>query len=157
MPGQVIKDYQTVKTPKTSDVTTRYYLCDACFLVGLESEDRELLAKLEMALASPCFPLYLGRRSCPPVMPLCLGIREFSLAEALRREPWHASEWYRRRNIGARLRLILETPKGRNAWYSLRDAPVSFNMEHRRYGMRGIEREQYVLMGNDEHDPMAEL
>ena len=145
-----------------------YYLCDACFLVGLESEDTVLLNRLAEALQSPCFPLYLGRRSCPPTLPLCLGIRQKPLAEALEQEPWQASDWYQGRQRGSvRLRLILETPKGQPAWHSLRDQPVTFSPIHRQYTYRGVEREQYVclreeqgqyvIFGDSGHDPMAEL
>ena len=41
--------------------------------------------KLEAALHRPAFPLFLGRRSCPPTLPLSLGVRELPLEEALRR------------------------------------------------------------------------
>lgn len=47
-------------------MTYRHYLQDAVFLVGLESEDTALLQELETALKHPVYPLYLGRRSCPP-------------------------------------------------------------------------------------------
>lgn len=186
-PGRVIRDFHTALPPKYTTkgevrhkpdgsvmmenapyVTTRYYLCDACFLVGLESEDTALLNHLAEALQSPCFPLYLGRRSCPPTLPLCLGIRQKPLAEALEQEPWQASDWYQGRQRGSvRLRLILETPKGQPAWHSLRDQPVTFSPIHRQYTYRGVEREQYVclreeqgqyvIFGDSGHDPMAEL
>ena len=176
MPGRVIKDFHTALPPKYSAkgevrhnpdgsvmraddpyVTSRYYLCDACFLVGLESDDEDLLAKLEEALRSPGFPLYLGRRSCPPTLPLCLGIRQAPLRETLRREAWQAAEWYRRRHVPARLRIIMETAKGTAAWHSLRDQPVSFNPVHRKYSYRGVEPEQYVSLADGSHDPMKEL
>lgn len=38
------------------------------FWVGLESETA-LLQELETALKHPVYPLYLGRRSCPPTLP----------------------------------------------------------------------------------------
>ena len=64
------------KSKETADVTYRYYLSDAVFLVGLESEEMSFLNALEEALKSPVSPLFLGRRSCPPTLPLALGIRE---------------------------------------------------------------------------------
>lgn len=48
--------------------------------------DEELLKKIEYALLNPVFPLYLGRRSCPPTGRLCLGIRKLELEEALLEE-----------------------------------------------------------------------
>lgn len=69
--GAVMRDYQIAKAyrnPKNPDtyVTHRYYLADAAFTAGLESRDRELLERIGAALREPAFPLYLGRRSCPP-------------------------------------------------------------------------------------------
>ena len=48
--------------------------------------DEELLKKIEYALLNPVFPLYLGRRSCPPTGRLCLGIRKIGIEEALLEE-----------------------------------------------------------------------
>ena len=66
--GQLLVDYHTAKTQdeKTSYVTYRHYLQDAVFLAGIESEDAALLQQLQQALLHPAFPLYLGRRCCPP-------------------------------------------------------------------------------------------
>ncbi|MFQ9792825.1 MAG: type I-E CRISPR-associated protein Cas5/CasD [Acutalibacteraceae bacterium] len=65
--GELLKDFHMVlKDKKTSYVTTRYYLADAIFLVGLESQDETFLKTLDQALQAPVFPLFLGRRSCPP-------------------------------------------------------------------------------------------
>ncbi len=79
--GQLLVDYHTAKTQdeKTSYVTYRHYLQDAVFLAGIESEDAALLQQLQQALLHPAFPLYLGRRCCPPTLPLCLGVRPGSL------------------------------------------------------------------------------
>lgn len=77
--GSLLVDFHTAKSRDTSYVTYRHYLQDAVFLAGLESEDEALLRELEAALRHPVYPLYLGRRSCPPTLPLCLGIRQGSL------------------------------------------------------------------------------
>ena len=175
MPGKVIVDFHTAFAPSYSKngdlrydsdgeivmsdspyVTYRYYLCDAAFLTGLESQDEILLDRLAKAVQNPCYPLYLGRRSCPPAGPLFLGVRASSLEETLRREPWIASDWYKRSHSASRLRMILETERGETAWHSLRDNPVSFSPEHRRFAHRGIKPEQFVAL-SDEHDPMLEL
>ena len=88
--GELLKDFHMVlKDKKTSYVTTRYYLADAIFLVGLESQDENFLKMLDDALQAPVFPLFLGRRSCPPTLPLSLGIRQTDLLTALQEEPWH--------------------------------------------------------------------
>ena len=176
MPGQVIHDFHTARAPKYTNkrevrhekdgailmedspyVTHRYYLCDACFLVGLESENETLIQQLQEAIVSPAFPLYLGRRSCPPTQPLLVGLRSGNLEDVLKREPWQAPEWYKRKYPSSHLRIIMETPKGASAWHQLRDEPVSFNPLHRRYAPRGVEKERYVMVNAMEHDPMKEL
>ena len=85
--GHFVRDFHMVRPKKGEPyVTNRYYLADAEFLVGFESVDEELLKKIEYALLNPVFPLYLGRRSCPPTGRLCLGIRKLELEEALLEE-----------------------------------------------------------------------
>jgi len=53
-------------------VSTRYYLADADFLVGLEGDNLHLLEKIDAALTNPCWPLYLGRKAFPPGEPVHL-------------------------------------------------------------------------------------
>lgn len=175
-PGQVIRDFHTARPPKytgkgevrynpdgsvmmeeAAEVTERYYLCDACFLVGIESSDEALLNRLAEALSAPCFPLYLGRRACPPTLPLMLGVRPLPLEETLKGEAWQAPEWIRNRHTIAHLRIILEAASNTKPVHTLRDAPVSFSPIHRRYTRRGLDREQTVPLTNGEHDAMAEL
>ena len=74
-PGQLLMDYQTVQKPyntsgKTKSlVTRRWLLADAAFTVAVEGEPA-LLESLHAGLRDPVFPLYLGRNSCPPAVPL---------------------------------------------------------------------------------------
>ncbi|MDD3925475.1 MAG: type I-E CRISPR-associated protein Cas5/CasD, partial [bacterium] len=78
--------------PVTSN---RYYLADANFLVGLEG-DIELLRHLDNALAAPVWPLFLGRKSFVPGLPVwiphCLlpsgRLIKKPLEDALRGFPW---------------------------------------------------------------------
>ena len=63
--GTLLRDYHTAKSLEEPYVTHRYYLCDAVFLAGLEG-DAALLHTIDAALGRPAFPLFLGRRSCPP-------------------------------------------------------------------------------------------
>ncbi|CCH51593.1 CRISPR-associated Cas5e family protein [Fibrisoma limi BUZ 3] len=51
-------------------LSERYYLSDAYFLVGLESDDRALLQALDEALAAPYWPLSLGRKAFMPALPV---------------------------------------------------------------------------------------
>lgn len=76
--------------PKPTEISRRYYLCDAAFLVGLEGE-RSMLETLQGALAIPRWCLYLGRRSFVPSEPVWLpdGLRlDEPLEDALRNYPW---------------------------------------------------------------------
>lgn len=50
-------------------ITRREYLADASFLVALQG-DAALIEKVADALRSPKWPLYLGRKSCPPSLPV---------------------------------------------------------------------------------------
>jgi len=50
-------------------VTRREYLSDASFLAVLRG-DPAVVARVAGALASPTWPVYLGRRSCPPAVPV---------------------------------------------------------------------------------------
>lgn len=91
------QDFRTEGKQQYAYITERYYLADAVFLAGVSTDDVGLLDQLEEAVAYPAFPLYLGRRSCPPSLPILLGRRDCSLREALQQEPWQAAEWYRKR------------------------------------------------------------
>ena len=163
-PGSLHQDFHMVrKDDKTSYVTRRYYLCDAIFLVGLESPEKNFLTELEEALHSPVYPLFLGRRSCPPTLPLCLGIRNKDLPTALRDEPWLLPDWrqirWRRRNKNEnpRLRIMIDTLPGEKRDVLQKDLPITFNPAHRQYGYRGysVLKDAEIELGT--HDPMQEL
>jgi len=103
-PGVLKKDYQTagcaatdtiIKANGTQEkgggvVSTRFYLADAAFLVGVESEDRSLLERIHNALRNPAWPLALGRKSYVPAEPVWIkdGLLELSLYEALKNWQW---------------------------------------------------------------------
>jgi len=162
--GQEIMDFHMVhqwKGKKSFDesyVTKRYYLADACFVVGLESEDTAFLQELEQALRFPAFPLFLGRRSCPPSGTLVLGIRDTNLLTALQKEPWQASEYMQKRLMRGQdtlsLRIRVDALPGQGA-AKLKDVPVSFDPSCRRFAYRNV-YETAVPM-TVEHDPMQEL
>lgn len=157
--GQLLRDFHTAhQGDKTAYVSERYYLSDAAFLVGLESEDSELLQKLEQALRAPVFPLFLGRRSCPPTLPIALGIREGGLVDALKKEPWLASQWmqrlYREKPL---LRLMTDSGCGGRNMGMQRDLPVTFHISARSYAYREMEEYLPIAPPDVLHDPMTEL
>ncbi len=161
-PGALVDDFHTVdlswrKEEKKSGkagkmdkkdkadtlVTHRHYLADAVFTVGLESDDAAWLAELEAAVRRPAFPLFLGRRACPPVPPLCLGIREAGLLEALRAEPLRAAPAPARRARGgvgepANLRVMFDADPGEADAVPRGDLPLSFSPIHRRHTFRPV-------------------
>ena len=64
-------------------VSNRWYLAEAAFLAGLEGP-RALLEAIHSALQHPHWPLSLGRKSCPPTIPLGSGgLVDQSLQDAL--------------------------------------------------------------------------
>ena len=97
--GILKADGTGVKRTKPSNeletlLTRRYYLCDASFLVGLQGEP-ELISDVRRALTDPRWPVYLGRRSCPPAVPVvadddakALGTFP-DLISALASREWH--------------------------------------------------------------------
>ncbi|MDO5738016.1 MAG: type I-E CRISPR-associated protein Cas5/CasD [Eubacteriales bacterium] len=115
-------------------LTYRDYLCDAIFLVGLEGS-YELLEKLKMALENPVFPLYLGRRSCPPEGRLVLEIaRNKDLETALEDKPCLDLTEHRQ-GLGS-YRILVEQHSLTPEAYIQRDQPISFHPERRVYGAR---------------------
>jgi CRISPR system Cascade subunit CasD len=68
----VIKASGNKSKPGEAVLSTRYYLADADYLVGLESDDLHLLEKIDAALNSPHWPLFLGRKAFPPGEPVHL-------------------------------------------------------------------------------------
>ena len=114
--GELVQDFQTIHDVrcangnlKPTEISTRWYLGDARFLVALTGDDLVFLQSLHAALRNPVWPLYLGRKACVPSEPPYLpdGLREETdLREALQSYPWLG-----RRN-GQNLRLVYETADG---------------------------------------------
>lgn len=65
-PGKPVADGDLQQTV----LSERYYLSDAYFLAGLESNDQALLLAFDAALAHPYWPLSLGRKAFVPSHPV---------------------------------------------------------------------------------------
>lgn len=158
--GTVMRDFHTAHSEKTSYITYRCYLSDAVFLAGLESGERALLEDIRYALEHPAFPLFLGRRACTPSQPLVLGIREGDLESVFAREPWHGASW-RGSGMPAELRAVVECAARDAGAAAVRDVPLSFDPEKRRYGFRAVREYtvKNIAAGAEatRHDPMSEL
>lgn len=166
-PGQVMRDFQTARSLDgrfSAPLTYRFYLSDAAFLAAVSGE-RELLRGLADALHRPRFPLYLGRRSCPPVGPISLGVHDTTLDDALTSWPWLAADWHRRKAARTvRLEIIRDARPGEPVTETYPDVPVSFDPTHRQHTWRAVLR-LHVDVTNDlteragvvEHDPLSLL
>lgn len=163
--GEQLVDLHMAHGEKTSYLTRRYYLADAVFLVGISGAD-DLLEQLDAALKHPVFPLFLGRRSCPPTLPVTLGIREAELLQALTDEPWIAPEWYQKKCMQSgqpELRLITDAMPGEYSAARQKDAPVSYNPIWRKYQYRAVVDRGFVMpismieMTETQHDAMEEV
>lgn len=144
--GRLLRDYHTAGKDgfRTSEgsvkygstlLSTRYYLADAVFLVGLEGE-RALLAGLHAALRDPVWPLFLGRKAFVPGGPVWLadGLRDEELEAALSAYPWLGGDATAREQRRAdRVRVVTDDDGGDE----LRpDVPLSF--AERQFGARRV-------------------
>jgi CRISPR system Cascade subunit CasD len=160
--GVVEADFHTVQNvPNTEGknhrtaVTKRFYLADALFLVGVESDNTQLLNQLHTALTEPRWPLYFGRKAFVPARPLPSPglpgehhpVTSRSLDDALRTHPWLENQ--------PRVRTSRRTPSHASspAWLrtivdadplaldvELRhDHPLSFTQQNRTYAPRAVQ------------------
>lgn len=121
-------------------ITRREYLADASFLVALQGE-AALIEKVTQALAAPRWPIFLGRRSCLPSVPVLARPRAIeswtnparhdTLADALGAIPWCPR--YKEDPAPKELETLVEwransetdvAPDDAEVWY---DTPVSFD------------------------------
>lgn len=146
--GVIKNDYQTVQkvavasggTP-TNQVSQRHYLSDAAFLVGLEGHTA-LLCRLHGALKNPKRPLFLGRKSYVPSVPLYLSnglIHQAVLENALKKFPLLPETLNRKDSDRKEMtcRFIVESTK--RTFEVRKDQPIDFRIGVRRYSDRYVE------------------
>jgi CRISPR system Cascade subunit CasD len=136
--GRLSRDYHVAQNVlkagggiKPTEPSTRYYLADAVFLVGLQGEDLSLLQSLQEALYHPVWLLYLGRKAFVPGKPVALpdGLKEDTPLEvALSSYPYQG-----RGQPPERLRGVIEDLRG--TWVRP-DQPISFSSGDRRFNPR---------------------
>lgn len=143
-PGTRVRDFQTAHHPVTGNtmpISDRFYLADAVFLAALEGES-VLIDSLHRAVLAPYFLPYLGRRSCPPSLPLALGVHhDTTLESALDTHKWLASRWYQERHAHARvtgLVTLVDSAPEDEPGDLVRDQPISFSPRHRTYALRAV-------------------
>jgi len=156
--GVLKRDYHTAQNilkaqggTKETDVSHRWYLADAAFLVGLHSDDRALLEDLYAALQAPRWPLFLGRKACVPGEPLffkdpALALQENLLVEVLNTFPRLRPK--RHRDDPDWMRGLVEDPGGEIA---RQDQPLSFRKGARQFAVR---RMRFKRLGAGESLPL---
>ncbi|MDI1461082.1 type I-E CRISPR-associated protein Cas5/CasD [Catellatospora sp. KI3] len=164
-PGQIMRDFQVARSldgRTRFPLTYRYYLADAVFLAAVGGPD-ELLRGLHEALCRPVFPLFLGRRSCPPADRVSLGVHEGDVDTKLGDFPWCAAEWFRKRaDAKVHLEIIRDARAGEPTTETHCDEPVSFDPARRQHSWRPVIR-RHTEIQNDladrsvDHDPMSLL
>ncbi|WP_120512447.1 type I-E CRISPR-associated protein Cas5/CasD [Photobacterium salinisoli] len=105
VPSSLMRDYHTAQVPSQRNkvvhrsrkselsednlntvLSSRDYRCDGLWIVAVSLTDKASLSleKLQAALLKPVFTLCLGRKSCPPALPLMpIVIENLSLKDAL--------------------------------------------------------------------------
>lgn len=133
-------------------ISNRYYLADAVFLVGFEGEN-SLLERLNQAIASPVWPLFLGRKSFVPSSPIRFNeflVENTTLLEALMKPEWmlglgHWQDRLLESDLDEQVRFVIEwrtedygQPSG-----TKHDVPLSFILGAQKYQLRCL-REYFV-------------
>lgn len=146
-PGVPKRDYQTAQHIISADrskihetaVTTRDYLADAAFLVGLATEDYTLLERMHAALRDPVWPLALGRKSYVPSESIWMehAVQDVPLRKALARCPWIVTprKW---EALPEKLLVSLESEDGSGVLKM--DQPLS-SFSERHFGARFVHSE----------------
>ncbi|WP_370890665.1 type I-E CRISPR-associated protein Cas5/CasD [Janibacter sp. GXQ6167] len=169
-PGSLVRDFQTERRTEavrggskvvSLPLSHRYYLADAVFVVAVEGP-ANLIGDLAAAIRSPRFPLYLGRRACPPAGPLIPEVHRETLEVVLESFPYSASDRRAARQaLDVRLPVVRDPLPGERASSSEQDVPISYDPAHRRYAKRDTIRTEVVVRNvrgrasMDSHDPMS--
>lgn len=142
--GSLVRDYHTagggtfrgrphsVHDAKGTVLTRRHYLQDASFLVAIGYEDDGLAVAIDAALGSPRWPLFLGRRACPPSLPVRAGLASGAPADALRGALWPSPK-----PPSEPVRLVVEADPGEEG-EARQDQPLSFRLNARHFARRFV-------------------
>ena len=143
--GVMQMDYHTAQNvakangngTKDTELSWRYYLSDACFVIALEGENEALLQRLNAALKAPHWQLSLGRKAFLPSLPIQFKDELYvgNMLEALRDFefcPWQGDADGRRRKAqpDESLRVIYDAPDGSEMRH---DQPLSLQLGARRF------------------------
>lgn len=151
-PGTVMRDFHTASFGKGhTQVTHRYYLGDAAFLVVLDGPE-DLLSRIDAALRAPLRLLSLGRRSCIPSMPILVGSSDQTPADIMGTHPLLG------RGESSTVAVVRDLHSDEDPdllWTrQVHDYPLSFSTRDRSYTSRLVV-DTNVTVGQPEHDPMS--
>jgi CRISPR system Cascade subunit CasD len=136
--SDLLKMRKNKTLPKTVDtvLSRRFYLADACFLVGVEGKNQKLLENIQHALKKPRWPLFLGRKSFLPSSPIFLAYynKDTSLQEVMKTYPWQGRI---QDKIPESVRLLIECEVTEGVSHF--DVPTSFRP--RKFRMRNVKTE----------------
>lgn len=158
-PGVLLRDLQTARRLDGSalPLSERLYLADATFLVVVEG-DRSVLDGLRDRLLSPQYPLYLGRRSCPPGRPVLGELHDSDYITVLETATWQVTD-----GVARRAPRTVSCDIARDACPDdklgvrpdiQRDTPVSFDPEFRRHDWRTVVRYAVDVDNPHGHQPV---
>jgi CRISPR system Cascade subunit CasD len=162
--GVLQSDYHTAQNIakadggiKETELSTRFYLADADFIVGLEGDDLETLKTVQTALQKPKWQLFLGRKAFVPDTPVYFregvltveqsdaALEDFLRSRTLVRILQNYGEFDgQKKNFEMRRRLIVEHEQGSE---TRQDVPLSF--ADRRFTNRRVRTEFIDLKGEN--------
>ncbi|WP_086820195.1 type I-E CRISPR-associated protein Cas5/CasD [Allokutzneria sp. NRRL B-24872] len=122
------------KQRTTPAITRRHYLADAAFLV-LITGPRNDITTLSEQVRSPRWAPYLGRRGCPPSLPIHLGVSTRAPDSLLSTTPLYRTP--PREDATITVTVVSDSNLAGSSG-RLRDVPVSFDPHQRSYDTRDI-------------------
>lgn len=145
-PGTLLRDYHTAggstfrseqyfvhgASKNNSVLSERFYLQNASFLAALRGNDT-LINEIASALSNPRWPLFLGRKSCPPSRKIFLRTSDETIVDVLLAEPWNEDSGF---EPTPPTRLVLESNSldGEPRF----DDPISFAPGAVQHGIRYV-------------------
>ncbi|MFE3029651.1 type I-E CRISPR-associated protein Cas5/CasD [Nocardia tengchongensis] len=120
-------------------ITERWYLADAAFVAGIESDDRDLLVRLADRLDRPRRMVWLGRKNCPPAERLSHGVYEGKLEAVL------ADTALLPNATQAQPYSWLEAGPNEPGTVPVQDQPVSFTSRNRAHIQRWERRQRMSI------------
>lgn len=153
--GILQSDYHTAQniaiasggTKKPTELSTRFYLADADFVVALENENQETLKIIQTALLNPKWQLFLGRKAFAPAAPVYFRegiitteklLEDFLQSRELKEILDKYDDEFGKRSfdLNGKTRLIIESDEGSE---TRQDVPLSFAA--RRFTNRRVKTE----------------